>query len=245
MKELIDRENPQKLYVQLHERLRGKIESGEWAADSQIPTEEDLCKIYGVSKATVRTAILGLARQGYLRRQQGKGTFVCKRIITEGLSMLTSFRELMLEAGVNFSTKVLAQTVIMPSDDLYVKLNVPEDKHIIYIKRLRTVDNEPVLVQETYIPYHICPPFIEEDVENNSIFELFEKKYGIKITKVKGYIEIAYLNENEGRLLGLSGGAAALLLSQYFYSGESQIMFSRSIKRPDRFKLTIELERKQ
>jgi GntR family transcriptional regulator len=106
------------------------------------------------------------------------------------------------------------------------------------------VDNEPVLLQETYIPYHICPPFLEEDVENNSIFELFEKKYGIKITKVMGYIEIACLNENEGRLLGLPEGSSALLLTQHFYSGETQIMLTRSIKRPDRFKFFIELERK-
>ncbi|MCI0469978.1 MAG: GntR family transcriptional regulator, partial [Nitrospirae bacterium] len=125
---LINRDNPQKLYLQLYAILRGNIESGEWAVDAQIPTEEDLCKTYEVSKATVRIAVSELARQGYLCRQQGKGTFVCKRIIPEGLSMVTSFKELMLEAGVSFSTKVLAQTVIMPIDDLDIKLDITEDK---------------------------------------------------------------------------------------------------------------------
>ncbi|MBI5408047.1 MAG: GntR family transcriptional regulator, partial [Nitrospirae bacterium] len=79
--ELINRHNPQKLYVQLYEILRKKIEDGDWAVGTQIPTEEELCKTYEVSKATVRLAILELVRQGYLTRQQGKGTFVCKRII--------------------------------------------------------------------------------------------------------------------------------------------------------------------
>ncbi|MBI5665110.1 MAG: GntR family transcriptional regulator [Nitrospirae bacterium] len=240
----IDREKSQKLYVQLFELLKEKIEKGEWAVGTQIPTEEELCKKYEVSKATVRIAILDLVRQGYLTRQQGKGTFVCKRIIPEGLAMSTGFKELMLEAGVNFTTAVLAQTVLMPTDDLDVKLGIAENVHVIYIKRLRSMDNEPVLLQESYIPRHLCTLLLKEDVENNSLFDLLEYKFKIKITRVTDYIEIAYLTKDEGRLLGLKEGSPALLLEQHFYAGESQIMYMRSIKRPERFRFFIELERK-
>ena len=55
--ELINREDHQKLYLQLYEILKKKIESGEWALNSQIPTEEDLCSMFSVSRATVRTAV--------------------------------------------------------------------------------------------------------------------------------------------------------------------------------------------
>jgi len=70
--ELIDREDHQKLYLQLYEILKKKIESSEWPVGSQIPTEEDLCKIFNVSRATVRNAVMELVRQGYLKRQQAK-----------------------------------------------------------------------------------------------------------------------------------------------------------------------------
>ncbi len=244
MEHSIDRQKSEKLYVQLYEILKQKIESGQWAEGSQIPVEEELCRTYEVSKATVRLAILELVRQGYLMRQQGKGTFVCKRVIPEGLSMSTSFKELMLEAGIDFSTKVLAQTVMMPTDDLDAKLDIREDQHIIYIKRLRTVDNEPILLQETFIPYDVCSPLLDEDVAKNSLFELFEKKHGIKITKVKDYIMITYLNSDESELLGLSEGSPALLLEQHFYSGDTHIMYMRSIKQPGRFRFFIEFDRK-
>jgi DNA-binding GntR family transcriptional regulator len=240
----IDREKSQKLYVQLFELLKERIESGEWAVGTQIPTEEELCKKYEVSKATVRISILDLVRKGYLTRQQGKGTFVCKRIIPEGLAMTTGFRELMLEAGLNFTTTVLAQTVMMPTDDLDVKLGIAENVHVIYIKRLRSMDNEPVLLQESYIPRNLCTSLLREDVENNSLFDLLEYKFKIKITRVTDYIEIAYLNKDEGRLLGLKEGSPALLLEQHFYAGDTQIMYMRSIKRPERFRFFIELERK-
>jgi DNA-binding GntR family transcriptional regulator len=242
--ELIDREDHQKLYLQLFEILKKKIESSEWPIGSQIPTEEELCKLFGVSRATVRTAVLELVRHGYLKRQQGKGTFIFRNVVSEGLTMLTDFRELLFEEGLNFSTHVLARTVIMPIDDLDVKLDIPKDKHIIYIKRLRSVDNEPVLLQESYIPYHVCPLLLEEGIAHQSLFDLFEKKYGIRITRVKNYIEITYLSADEARLIGLPEGSPAILMTQYFYSGETLVMYTRSIKRTDRFKFLMELERK-
>jgi len=242
--EIIDREDHQKLYLQLYDILKKKIESGEWSVGSQIPTEEDLCKTFNVSRATVRTAILELVRQGYLKRQQGKGTFIFRNVISEGLSMLTSFRESLFEEGLHFSTTVLARTVMMPVDDLDSKLDIPQDKHIIYIKRVRHIDNEPILLQESYVPYHICPLLLEDDIEDTSLLDLFEKKYGIRITKIKNDIDIAYLNSEESRVLGLPDNSAALLLTQYFYSGDTAFMYTRSVKRPDKFQISIELERK-
>ncbi|MBI5739582.1 MAG: GntR family transcriptional regulator [Nitrospirae bacterium] len=244
MDNLIDRHKSEKLYVQLFDILKKKIEDGDWPVTSQIPTEEEICRTYEVSKATVRLSVLELVRQGYLTRQQGKGTFVCKRIIPEGLMMSTSFRELMLEAGVNFSTKLLAKTVTMPIDDIDVKLGVPEDRHIIYIRRLRLLDNEPILLQESYIPHHLCPSLLHDDVEDNSLFDLFEKKYGMKITRIVDFIEIAHVTAAEGQVLGLPEGAVAMLLEQHFYAGDTQVMYMRSVKRPERFRFYIEMERK-
>jgi GntR family transcriptional regulator len=242
--ELIDREDHQKLYLQLYEILKKKIGSSEWAVGSQIPTEEDLCRIFNVSRVTVRTAVMELVRQGYLKRQQGRGTFVFRKTVSDGITMITRFREMLLDKDITYTTRVLARTVMMPIDDLDMKLRVPKDRHIIYIKRLRLIENEPVLLQETYIPYHICPLLLEEDVENQSLFDLFEKKYGIKITRVENHVEIAHITADEARFMGLSEGSPAILLSQYFFSGETLVMYTRSIKRTDKFKFLINLERK-
>jgi DNA-binding GntR family transcriptional regulator len=242
--ELIDREDHQKLYMQLYEILRKKIESKEWAVGSQIPTEEDLCKMFSVSRATVRTAVMELVRQGYLRRQQGKGTFIFRNAVSEGLSMLTSLKELLLEEGVGYGSHVLARTVMMPVDGLHTKLGISEDKHVIYIKRLWTSGEKPVLLQEIYIPYHICPLLLEDDIEGVSLFDLFERKYGIKITKVDNFMETIRLEPDQSLLLESPKDSFALLLTQIFYSGDTLIMYMRSLKRQDRLQLLIELERK-
>jgi GntR family transcriptional regulator len=240
---LLDRQNHRKLYVQLYDIMKKKIEDKEWSLGFRIPIEQELCNVFEVSRVTVRSAISVLVRQGYLIRQQGRGTFVSKKVISDKLTMFTTFGELMLEEGIDFSTDMLAQTIMMPVDDLADKLNVSGDKHIIYIKRLRKVDNKPILIQETYIPFHICPPLLEEDVRKNSLFELLERKHGIHLTGVRNYFDVKYLNADEGMLLDLSENSPALVLTQHFFSGETQIMYMRSIKRPDSFVFLIEFEK--
>ncbi len=230
--------------MQLYEVIRKKIEDKEWSVGFQIPTEQELCEDFKVSRATVRSAILELVGQGYLTRQQGKGTFVSKKVIANKLTMFTTFGELFIEAEIDVATDVLAQTIMMPVDDLADKLNISGDKHIIYIKRLRKVDNKPILIQETYIPFHICPPLLEENVQKNSLFELLEKRYGIQITGVRNYFDVTYLDADEGRLLDLSESSPALVLTQHFFSGGTQIMYMRSIKQPGRLELLIEFEKK-
>jgi len=223
--------------------MKKKIEDKEWSLGFRIPIEQELCNVFDVSRVTVRSAISELVRQGYLIRQQGRGTFVSKKVISDKLTMFTTFGELMLEEGIDFSTDMLAQTIMMPVDDLADKLNVSGDKHIIYIKRLRKVDNKPILIQETYIPFHICPPLLEEDVRKNSLFELLERKHGVHLTGVRNYFDVKYLNADEGMLLDLSENSPALVLTQHFFSGETQIMYMRSIKRPDSFVFLIEFEK--
>jgi GntR family transcriptional regulator len=244
MEDLIHRENPQKLYIQLCEIMKKKIQGEEWPLSSQIPTEDELCKSYNVSRATVRSAILELVRQGFLMRQQGKGTFVFKKVISDTLTMVTSFGEIMLGSVGEYSTTVLAQTIMMPVDDLSAQLNITEDKHIIYIKRLRTAEGKAFLIQESYIPFHICPPLLEEDIEHVSLFERFEKKHSIHITDVKSYFDVTCLNAEEGRLFDLPQGFPAAVLAQHFYSRDNQVMYTRSINRPDRFKFFMEFDHK-
>ena len=85
----VDRDSQQKLYVQIFSIIKEKVEKGDWPVGSQIPTEDELCKTYHVSKATVRMAIADLVRGGYLKKLQGKGTFVTHSVPDLGITMKT------------------------------------------------------------------------------------------------------------------------------------------------------------
>lgn len=244
MVELISREEHEKLYLQLYEVLKRKIESGEWSPGTQIPTEKQLCKIFNVSRITVRNALLELVRQGYLIRQQGKGTFVSKNLPTEGLMMTTFFKKLWIEDESRLNKRVLAKTVIMPVDGLSQELNISQDKHVIYIKILWQIGENPSILQESFIPVEVCPQLIEEDIEAQSLIELFEKKYSIKITKVDVYFEINSLNKEFAKVLKTNKGDPAILMIQKIFSGDTIVLLNKFYKKDDNNKFFITLQRK-
>ncbi|HUX87594.1 MAG TPA: GntR family transcriptional regulator [Chloroflexota bacterium] len=75
----INRDVPIPYYYQLEGFLRQQIESGQWQAGEQVPSEKQLCEYYTVSRTTVRQAVTNLVNEGLLYHVKGKGTFVRKR----------------------------------------------------------------------------------------------------------------------------------------------------------------------
>jgi GntR family transcriptional regulator len=245
MMEAINRDKPKKLYIQVLEILKSRIESNEWPVGVQIPVEEGLCKIYGVSKATTRLAVLELVRQGYLIRRQGRGTFVCEKVVQEGPVMSTSFKTIMPENEPGLATRIIAQTVMMPVDDLAAKLNIPDDKHLIYIKRLSARGNEPVMIQESFLPRYLCPQLLRDEISESSLIDLLEEKYDFPITRIVEGFDVAELSQEESRHLGLpTTGMAALQLEQHFFSSDCQIMYMRSVLKPGGINVSIEFNKR-
>lgn len=104
----IVRKSPLPRYYQLKEIMREKIRSGEWKPGDLIPSERELGEQYGISRMTARQAITELVNEGLFYREQGKGTFVSRRKITQQLIHLTGFTEDMKARGQQPGTRVLS-----------------------------------------------------------------------------------------------------------------------------------------
>ena len=84
----------QSRYVQIAERIRGEIASGQYASGARIPAENELARMLDVSRPTVRQALDLLAREGLLVRVKGSGTFVSQsKLVHESTSFVTGYRE--------------------------------------------------------------------------------------------------------------------------------------------------------
>ena len=83
------------LYIQVAAELRRRIESGRWAAGQKISTIEELQAEFGVARVTVRQSLEILEKDGLVRRQQGRGTFVAADVEdTRWLKLDTSWSSL-------------------------------------------------------------------------------------------------------------------------------------------------------
>lgn len=243
IEETVDRESQQKLYVQMCTIIKGKIDKGEWPAGTQIPTEDELCRTYNVSKATVRIAISELVREGYLKRIQGKGTFVTFTMPQHlGMAMKTRLTEDMLGKGVKAKKEILNKGTREPSEDIKAYLNISSD--IYYVLCKRVVEGEPAYLEESYLPVNLLPGIDEEDVCQVSIFDLIQDRAVRKIFKVVQTIEVTEIKGDAADILKVNEGSPALLLHRLLIGSDGNpIAYTRLTGSGTKYKIQNEFER--
>src|SRR5206468_4320738 len=121
---ILKRGAPVPLYHQLKTTLLREIEAGRWRAGERIPTEDALIERFKVSKITVRQALRDLSEKGYIRREQGRGTFVQGPPIDEGPRELKSFTSEMRGHGFAATSRVLEQGVVAVPAEIADRLQV-------------------------------------------------------------------------------------------------------------------------
>ena len=244
----VDRSRPQKLYCQLAELLREHIESGQWAVGTQVPTEEHLCRSYDVSKATVRLAVEELVALGYLKKFQGKGTFVRRKKPEHGIPLLTNLAENGTCRNPSCLTRLVEYRVLRPDDEVRADLKLGEDDNC-HRFLISTVKFEaPYLLQKTYVPYALLPCALASDEaeragrENPYVF--VESNCGLKIDRLRETLDVAFVDERDGALLGVEAGAA-LLRARHLCTapGGNPVAYSELLYRTATDAKTTEYER--
>jgi GntR family transcriptional regulator len=221
------------------------VQQKEWVAGDQIPGEQDLCELYQVSRTVVRQALQELEQEGVISRRKGKGTFISPPKISEGLvQKLTGFYQDMVERGLKPVTKVLHQNVSPANEKVARFLNVETGAMLIDIQRLRYIDDEPIQLVTTYIPYEVCPSLATIDLTNRSLYEYLEKEGNVFIAKGRRYIEAVLANDNEAELLCVEPGAPLLMLDSISFSDRGQpVEYYHAVHRGDRSRFEVELFR--
>jgi GntR family transcriptional regulator len=212
---------------------------------SAIPSERQLSQDLGVSRLTVRAAIDELAREGYLVRRRGSGTFVSEPKIAQELTM-SSFSEEMRRRGMRPGSKTLSLDVTHAGAYLGRCLHVSPSERIVIAKRLRLADEETMAIETLHVPEALVPGLTRTDFDQTSFYDLLHDRYGIEIVGGVQTIEPTVTNDEESEILGVPLHSPAFQFERTTRSEDGTIVeFVRSIYRGDRYRLVTELSRRQ
>ena len=96
--------------------------------------ELDLCKQFGISRPSVRTALLSLVNDGYLVRTKGKGTFVTMpQRLEESTLFIESFAEESRKQGRTIKTEVLEFRIMRAEEKIRARMLNGNICHIILL----------------------------------------------------------------------------------------------------------------
>ncbi|RXZ83533.1 GntR family transcriptional regulator [Paenibacillaceae bacterium] len=226
----LDKDSPIPLYYQLKELIKSEIKQGHLNYGDMIPSERELVDVCQISRPTVRQAINELVTEGMLLKEKGRGTFVAKPKIDQWfLQNLLSFSKEMALKGLKPSTKVLKFEAIKTDEELH-KIFGDDCKEVFCLERIRFADDQPVVVVTSYIPCHLAPNFLYENLEESSLYELIESKYGHQISHATRVLEAINVFEEDVKLLKVEPQASVHLIKTTGYLMNNQ-PFEYSIAR--------------
>jgi GntR family transcriptional regulator len=228
-------------YLQLVDIIRRDIMSGRLQEGDKLLSENELKEKYDVSSTTVRKCIDILRNEGLITRMQGVGTFVQAKHVERSLKKVLSFTKNMEQVGLVPSTDVLDKRIMKASGEQLDKLNLQPGEDVLELRRLRHGSGIPMMLDVRYINIKYCPGIEGEDL-SGSLYEIYEKKYGINLLGAKQHLRLVVLDAEEARLLHCGVSTPAYLVTGVTYTNDMWPMeYEESLYRGDEYEFFIEV----
>ena len=228
------------LYLQVIDRLKSDIEKGVYQENEKLPSEFELSKSLGVSRATLREALRLLEEENVIVRRHGVGTFVNpKPVFTSGIEHLSSVSSMIEKAGMEPGTIFMSAKEEEPTEGDLNRFQTDINDKIITIERVRTADGEPVVYCIDKVPSNYLPQQFLKN-EDLSIFSALEKSGNIRVAYAITYIDPVGYHETVSPILKCGPETALLVLKQVHYDDNDQVvLYSKNYFRADKFSFHV------
>jgi GntR family transcriptional regulator len=228
------------LYLQVIDRLKSDIEKGFYHENEKLPSEFDLSKKLGVSRATLREALRLLEEENIIIRRHGVGTFVNpKPVFTSGIEQLSSISSMIERAGMTPGTIFIEAVESTPSDDDIERFQCDKNDQVFTIERVRTADGEPVV----YCLDKVLAKHLPSDYAQNkeiSLFSSLEQAGNIHVAYAVTYIDPVGYHEQVSPILNCGRETALLVLKQLHYDQNDRVvLYSKNYFRADKFSFHV------
>lgn len=219
--------------------IKEDIEAGRLQRGERLPSEAELSKRLGVSRATLREALRLLEEEKIVIRRHGVGTFIHPRpVFSGGIGELFSVTGAIERQGQQPGTIFLHTDLENPGEEDRKRLHLNPDEQLLTVERVRTADGDPVVYCVDKIPARLIPDGYR--MESESIFEALEEVSGIHIAYAVADIEPIGYHEKVSGMLNCDSQTALLLLRQIHYDDkERAVLYSRNYFRADKFHFQV------
>ncbi|HNW58007.1 MAG TPA: GntR family transcriptional regulator [Bacteroidales bacterium] len=198
----------------LYEVLRKHILDGVYKEGDLLPSENELCQIYGMTRPTVRQSLSTLANDGYIRKHQGKGSIVHQ--LPREIGILSVSGTTSALGDRNLKTKIIVKPVSMPwpGNFMFSLSELEKESGCIHMERLRLLDDVPIFYDINNIANINLPRFTARQFENKSLIKILRDSYHIEIKGGEQRIKAIPASPEIGPFLNLKKGQPVLHLER-------------------------------
>lgn len=227
------------LYLQVIDKIKEDIENDTFKPKQKLPSEFQMSKLLGVSRATLREALRILEEENVVTRRHGVGTFVNpKPVFSSGIEQLNSVTYMIEQSGKAPGSQYLSTEFQDPTEDERLKFGPLQVDTLAKIERVRTADEEPVVFCIDKVPEGLVP--LDLVHREDSLFKLMEAYSGKRVAYAVTYIEPISYHDRIYEALHCSPEQSLLLLKQMHYTDEDEpVLYSANFFRSDVFSFHV------
>ena len=229
---------PKSKFEQIYKDLKEKIESGDYAYQDLLPSENTMVSIYNCSRNTIRRALSELTEQGYVQPLHGKGVRVIYQPIDQAaftIGGIESFKESAIRNHRKRHTEVLLFAEITADERLAAKTGFPVGSELYYLQRVRFLDGIALILDINMFLKSLVPNLTKEIAEN-SIYEYIENDLGMSIVTSKRKMTVERATQIDEKYLQLNDyKCLAVVTGQTFNADGIMFEYTQSRHRPDYF----------
>jgi GntR family transcriptional regulator len=244
---MIDPESPVPLYHQIAEAVRTQILTGQLKPGNLLPPDERISEQLQISRQTVLRAMSELSREGLLLRKRAIGTIVAppQRVVPFVTGDLHSFSQEAHAQGYTLSSQILIQDIQPTTPEISAKLRLKAQDTIVVIRRLRSIQDGPIVLETSHFPYQRFPKLATINLTDRSIYEVLQQEYGVMPEEAVDIFEASPATAYESMMLGIEEGSPVMRSERIAMDDHGQVMeYTLSAFRADRFRYVSKRSRR-
>jgi GntR family transcriptional regulator len=234
---------PIPLYHQMEQHLLGRLQRGDFGPGAMLPTEEQLCQSYGVSRITVRKALESLTQQGAIIRRRGIGSFATERVPSVHSVRLSGSLDEFLQSADQLRSRVLAMDVCPADAEIALALAITTGDAVTRLELISASTEGPLAHLVIYFPEAVGRQLRVEDVTSDvPIVRMVERKLSMSVVRAAQLILPDIANLKTAELLGIAEGTPILRVQRTYYTSAGQPVETAFVHyHPERYRYAVEL----
>jgi GntR family transcriptional regulator len=195
------------------------------AAGQRLPSEPDLAKQLGVSRATLREAMRSFETQGVIRRRQGSGTFVVGKVavLDSGLEVLESLETIAGRMGLELSVSDLSIEASKADEGSAGGLGVVLGTNLTRVRRVMRTENRPVAYLVDILPEEVLHPRELNSDFHGSVLDYLLAR-GDPLTSSRANVSAIGATAEVAKALEIQRGDVLLHFHSQLYDANSRIV---------------------
>ena len=231
----IDKKSEIPLYQQLAHSIKKAVDEQKLKENDKIPAENEFCKIYDLSRTTVRQALDILEKDGYIYKLRGKASYVSTPKIYQNRSSFSKFYDDMRSLGKVPVSKIISLKIKVADAYVREKMQLEENEMLCQIKWIRYGNNEPLIYETINLNYKLVDGIEMKELTDKKLYDILSEEYGIKMTHGKELFYPCKLDINEAKNLGLKENDLGMKVERVVFQGKDVVEYTTSTVRGDRF----------